>query len=798
MTREREWMRNRGEQRPRRINRISGPARAALLCLAIGPAGQALAQPQASLRIVDTAAPPGGTAIVVIELTEPQPISQGQLCLAFNPLVLSPPSKAAVFRNGNVKSQVTAASGTVLFQFQSSDASFGTDPDVPIAILAFPVDPSAQPGTTFEIAFDSITEFLDPQGLPYAQDDKPGVFTVGGFSIDDMTPSSGSLQAGDKIAFSGSGLPPSLRIDINGAQGDTTIVNPSLAEVTLQGNLTILESTRLRFRDQDNQDLPEIFVYPLIFSPPPLLRFALPGFTLIRGTAETVQLDLTGPSPPGSMLELSAEPAGILDVPDPIAVSPAEMSLKLPIFAKETGNAVLTAAVGNETATLAVEAVPGAVVEIPILKDRPDALTGLAITNPGSQPATIQARAFAQGEDAVDLNAAIAFDLNLPASSQQSRLLEEFDPALKNFQGWIELRSTNVDAASMFLNLTSGTGGFAGSSSSPKSTAFLFPQSRVPADGDFIFALVNNNGKAAQVDLRWRTSAGVILERQRVLPPQQSLIGSVLETFPEASPQQVASGYLEVRSTQPLSAYQQRKTAAHLLGQRPPSVASAASALFLPQAVSGPDWFTEITLINPNDLEAEAELRLISDPTAPIANFAAVTSITIVLQPHEELIARVADLFTLAPPDVRPGALRIGSSLPLVGAAVIGRDAASGPTAAVPLTADALVEGVSSQAASGAFQEFVLFTGLAFQNPAQTPVQVTVQAFAPTGVLLGQGDIDLPADARRSLLLDEMIEDLPAFAGGYLILKAGTPVFMLQIFGDSQLHFLSTVEVTPR
>ncbi|MEE8587656.1 MAG: Ig-like domain-containing protein [Acidobacteriota bacterium] len=711
-----------------------------------------------------------------------------------------------------------------------------------------------------------------------------------------MSPLRGVAVQGRKISFGGSSFPPGLRIDIDGAQiASTQVISPQLAEVTLGADFTIQGTTRLRFRDQDNRDLPDKFVYPAILAPaspnspplavtdeaetpeslpvlievlsndsdpegdplslvsvtqpsngtaqiasqtavtytpadgfqgsdsfsytvadskgaeatgtvnvnvlPGLLQFAVPDLSMIRGTAESVALNLGREAPAGSILQLSAAPQGILQLPGPILLQPGDSSLNLTVFATTAGEAVLTATAGNESAALSIQALEGTVVEVPVLENRAEAQMGLAITNRSDAGAQVRLRAFAEEQDPpqpgpLGLGAPLEFAVSLEPLTQISRLLSEYDPRLDGFRGWIELSSTNTALAAMFLNLTGARGGFAGASSSPRAEAFAFPQSLVNPDGDFEFTLVNNNGQPAEVQLSWRGSAAVGAEVRLTLPPQQSLIRSLREVFPALSQQDLSAGYLVAESSEPLSAYQQRATAVHLLGQRPPALSGAASLLFLPHIVAGPDWFTEVSLINPGEVAAQAVLRLVDDASVPVSDFAAENPVRVVLQPHQQLVALLGDLFGWTATEIRPGSLVIESTAPLLGAAVIGRDSPLGPTAIVPLLASPFSAAVFAQAASGELDGIRLFTGLAFQNPQPRPVNVAVQVFSQQGVLVGEGQIELQSAERRSRLLSEIVPGLEAFASGYLVVQASEPVLMLEIFGDSQLAFLSTVDAS--
>jgi hypothetical protein len=219
------------------------------------------------IRVVDETAPAGGLAVILVELTEPKPISGGQARFSFDAGFLDSVRGGAVLHSAFVASQLTLGSSSAFIEFSSQDASFGTDPELPLMVFAIPVSPSAQPGQTAQITLDlSDSVFRDPQGQIYAEELNAGILTVGGFSITDMSPAQGPIRAGETITFAGVGFPADLDVNLSGADvGAVDVVSSEQVRVTLDSDFNLLPTTRVRFRDA--ADFEEV-VYPAIFQDP--------------------------------------------------------------------------------------------------------------------------------------------------------------------------------------------------------------------------------------------------------------------------------------------------------------------------------------------------------------------------------------------------------------------------------------------------------------------------------------------------------------------------------------------------
>lgn len=83
------------------------------------------------------------------------------------------------------------------------------------------------------------------------------------------------------------------------------------------------------------------------------------------------------------------------------------------------------------------------------------------------------------------------------------------------------------------------------------------------------------------------------------------------------------------------------------------------------------------------------------------------------------------------------------------------------------------------------------------QNPNGEPASVDIMVHDSTGDLIGQAALVLPAGGRLSRLLSELIEGLPPVIGGYVRIRSTLPVQAIELFGDFQGTFLSTVGGSP-
>lgn len=223
---------------------------------------------EAELRIVDEMAPPGGLAVLVVELTEPQPITEGEICVRVppSPVLKKVQNVALLSRSAQVAGSATISNGVIDVQFTSPTSNFGIDADVPLMVIAIPVSSQAQPGQTVDVTIDlSRTTLLAPDGSTYPLSVKNARITVGGVSITGLQPASGNLSAGAQIVVQGVGFQSEVEIDFNNAaQNDPVLMGSTEAVVTLTAPFQLSPITRVRVRNPD--DTEDLF-YPAALLP---------------------------------------------------------------------------------------------------------------------------------------------------------------------------------------------------------------------------------------------------------------------------------------------------------------------------------------------------------------------------------------------------------------------------------------------------------------------------------------------------------------------------------------------------
>ena len=227
-----------------------------LLAAALAPAGWATVPGGASLRIENESAPPGGVALVQIELTEPKPIPVGELSFRFDRRFVGRIFGAGAFSDtfdligvGILRDQ------DFLFRFLSLDGRLGLAPDIPILVIALEVDASAQPGTQSLLTAQPAGQgLLNPQGQPYPTEVKTGNFTIGGVSIDRVVPGNGTIAAGTTIRFEGHGFQPGAKIDIDAALlGPLTWISALEMRAVARESFPI-DGRRIRLRNPDGSE----------------------------------------------------------------------------------------------------------------------------------------------------------------------------------------------------------------------------------------------------------------------------------------------------------------------------------------------------------------------------------------------------------------------------------------------------------------------------------------------------------------------------------------------------------------
>ncbi|HYR19799.1 MAG TPA: hypothetical protein VEQ15_09925 [Myxococcales bacterium] len=113
-------------------------------------------------------------------------------------------------------------------------------------------------------------------------------------------------------------------------------------------------------------------------------------------------------------------------------------------------------------------------------------------------------------------------------------------------------------------------------------------------------------------------------------------------------------------------------------------------------------------------------------------------------------------------------------------AAWLGRSARALLADTDPLFSPQTFTGAFFTASPGAGQ----FFGLALQNPAAAPADVTVELRSKDGTPIASAAVTLPARTRTSRELSELFAGQSMPAGGFLAVRSSSPVQMLGLLGD--------------
>ncbi|MDA1313094.1 MAG: IPT/TIG domain-containing protein, partial [Acidobacteria bacterium] len=252
----------------------------------------------ADVRVVSESAPPGGLAVVQIELTDPEPIFSGRFTFKF-------PSNGplreirgiGLFSDlFDVIAAVRLRLSRVDVSFASFSSSMGVSEQLPIFVVAADVDAGAFTGDSVALDLDlNQLKLNGPNGQPYAVKLKPGTFTVGGLSLNSVTPSRGIVPAGTTLVFRGVGFDLDADLSIAGVSLNNTQIVNSTEIRAVAGQTFRIEGRRIRIRNKDADEEEFFFVFTpadlISTTTHPLLSEIIPIFgdtTLTTGVLRNV------------------------------------------------------------------------------------------------------------------------------------------------------------------------------------------------------------------------------------------------------------------------------------------------------------------------------------------------------------------------------------------------------------------------------------------------------------------------------------------------------------------------------
>ena len=237
----------------RTIDRCSVPSRgiaAALLLAAAFPAAADVFT-GVSLKILNEAAPPGGTIQLKVTVTEPKPIIISGSALSYGSAL---GMVMGIVLPGNPDAAGAAVLGPngLVLRTVSPSGTFGLSTALPIIAVTIAVPATTPVGATAPLTLDpGASSWLGPLGF-YPQAIKQGSFTAQGtLSINDVIPGGGFLPAGSIISVVGLGFQPGALVEVDGVEiASTTFVDSTRLDAVNAAGMQ-LDGKRVTVRNPD-------------------------------------------------------------------------------------------------------------------------------------------------------------------------------------------------------------------------------------------------------------------------------------------------------------------------------------------------------------------------------------------------------------------------------------------------------------------------------------------------------------------------------------------------------------------
>lgn len=195
------------------------------------------------LSVGNATVPTGGIFQYQLLLTEPKPIGNSSTRPTIPKGPTGPVRGVAVNDASGQAVGIALINGTqISVSIDSPNASLGTDIDYPLLVLTMPVT-STSVGSTFPMALDPSSLFVDGSTQYTILENTPGTLTIGGtMSITDVVPGGGVINPGDALKILGIGFDANTKIQMNNVNTLTqSFVSSSEIDVTM-GSFCVPES----------------------------------------------------------------------------------------------------------------------------------------------------------------------------------------------------------------------------------------------------------------------------------------------------------------------------------------------------------------------------------------------------------------------------------------------------------------------------------------------------------------------------------------------------------------------------
>jgi minor extracellular serine protease Vpr len=411
---------------------------------------------------------------------------------------------------------------------------------------------------------------------------------------------------------------------------------------------------------------------------------------------------------------------------------------------------------------------------LPVLSVEEGYFVGLAVANTYApaglhdpQKASVTMRAHKQSGDSYG-----TYSFDIPPGGQHSLLLHEAFPNLE--PGWVEVVTDRPEATSFTMLGDYALQRMDGAQlSASLSSRLVFPEAICNNQRETWLYLINPHDYEVNVRIEWVGHASIT----RIIPGWGAIYSTVKALFGP-----VESGYIRAESepARPLFGMQVFGGNDSRAGLLALCESTGSPVVYAAQMVTSESVDTVLNLINLGEktdvtIQARDELG------------AVLGSVNRQIGPQGQFRRSIRELFGFTSDVV--GFLQVASqSGSLLGSVSFGESSGRFLTA-LPLQTRGAREFVFSHVG----HDGEVFTGITLLNPSKEPALISLQVFDSGGNEKGLRLFELPAGTKQARLLNELVPDLQEQMGGFVRLRASSPVIGFEVFGKYNLEFMTAV-----
>ncbi|MBI4456342.1 MAG: matrixin family metalloprotease [Acidobacteria bacterium] len=417
--------------------------------------------------------------------------------------------------------------------------------------------------------------------------------------------------------------------------------------------------------------------------------------------------------------------------------------------------------------------------------------TGIGITNLSDVAAVVRALFFDSSGElfAIPGMQNPAF-LSVPSKGQIAQFSQEIFQAVQQENGWVELQADQGQVYSFFLSGDAGGTKLDGSDV-PRSgmTNGIFTDVRQNSTFQTEIHMANGNSTPATVTFQFVGILGRKLGPvTRVLGPRSGLSETAGQLFGGVVSD---GGYITFTSDKALNALELVRSNTTVVSLNAQDLSVGSSTLVSPHfAVGGAGlgFFSRLYLVNPAESIAQVQLE------ARDFKGSILGSKVFAMNPQEIVPVGIGETFGIVQTNSQiTGSITIRalSGGPIFGSILVGDAAGSNFASELPL------QGTANLGKDLLFEQLAtaggFFTGIAAYNANSTSAKITVEVYAPDGLLLGIFQKVLAPNEQLSRLITELLSGTANQAGGYIRVRSDQAVSAVVLFSHINGTVLSAV-----